>query len=69
MIRVSWNADGLLQVEMSAEIAQVLCDDLRGNHWSPDMEMMLQLVEDRLLKPHRKDEHAAGEMDNTSREG
>lgn len=56
MIRTSWNADGLLQIEISAEIAQELVGMMEGegSDWSPDLKMLVDLMQERLNKPQRR---------------
>lgn len=72
MIRTSWNADGLLQIEISAEIAQelnaVLQTEVAG-HASTDMLMLAELLQDRLLKHRKAHADETPEVDDTPREG
>jgi hypothetical protein len=56
MIRTSWNHDGLLQIEMSAEIAHELHLLLDSEPvLSPDLSMLMEQMFERLDKPqHRR---------------
>lgn len=56
MIRTSWNQDGLLQIELSVEIAQLLYDGIQPGHHvrAPELAILSSMLEDRLAKPQRR---------------
>lgn len=57
-IAVEWTPDGLLRIELSAEVAQDLYDSIQHGARAPELGILATMLEDRLDKPRRDDAKA-----------